>query len=289
MKAPNIRNTTYWSDKRLLICVLGLGTVGLPTAEYIRDKGLEVFGYDINEEAVRRAEQQGIPASFEWKKVPEADVYVICVSTWNANGKPDLSPVFNISKKISSRTDKDNLVSIESTLIPGTSRRIYNSIFHENVKLIHVPHRYWAEDPVKHGVRQLRVIGGVNQDSLDSGKEFYKNLLDIPLYEVPSIEVSEICKISENVYRYVQIVFAEELRMICEDLALDFKEVQRACNTKWNIEILDAREGIRGKCLPKDTHLLASLSRHNTLLRASKRVDKQYREWLKKVARALEE
>jgi len=273
----------------MLICVLGLGTIGLPTAEYIREKGLRVFGYDINQEAVRRAKLQGIPASLEWKEVPEADTYVICVSTWNSNGKPDLSPVFNISKKISSRTDKDNLVSIESTVVPGTSRRIYNSIFHENVKLIHVPHRYWTEDPVKHGVRQLRVIGGVNQDSLDAGKEFYKNLLDIPLYEVPSIEVSEICKISENAYRHVQIAFAEELRMICEDLALDFKEVQKACNTKWNIEISDAREGIGGTCLPKDTHLLASLSQHNTLSRASKRVDKQYRQWLKSRESGLEE
>jgi len=265
----------------MVICVLGLGTIGLPTAEYIRVKGLEVFGYDINQEAVRRAKLQGIPASFEWKDIPEANTYVICVSTWDSNGKPDLSPVFNISRKISSRIDKDDLVSIESTVIPGTSRRIYNSIFLENVKLVHVPHRYWDQDPVEHGVRQLRVIGGVNQDSLDSGKEFYKNLLDIPIYEAPSIEVSEICKIAENAYRHVQISFAEELRMICEDLALDFKEVRNACNTKWNIEIMDAREGIAGKCLPKDLHLLTSLSQNSTLLRASKRVDRQYREWLK--------
>jgi len=269
----------------MFICVLGLGTIGLPTAEYIKEKGLEVFGYDINQGAVRRAKQQGIPAFLEWREVPEADVYVICVSTWNTEGKPDLRPVFNISKRISSRTDKDDLVSIESTVIPGTSRRIYNSVFRENIKLIHVPHRYWVEDPVKHGVRQLRVIGGINQDSLDSGKEFYENLLGIPLYEVPSIEVSEICKISENAYRHVQLAFAEELRMICEDLALDFKEVQKACNTKWNIEILDARDGIGGKCLPKDIHHLASLSKHNTLLKASERVDKLYREWLRRSTR----
>jgi len=266
----------------MFVCVLGLGTIGLPTAEYIRDKGLNVFGYDINQEAIRRAKQKGIPASSEWKDVPEADAYIICVSTWNSTGKPDLSPVFKISKKISSRTSKENLVSIESTVVPGTSRRIYDSIFHGNVKLVHVPHRYWSEDPLNHGVRQLRVIGGVNKESLDSGRELYKNFLDIPLYEVPSIEISEICKISENAYRYVQIAFAEELRMICEDLELDFKKVREACNTKWNIEILDARDGICGKCLPKDIHLLASLSKYNTLLRASKKVDKQYREWLKK-------
>ena len=266
----------------MLICVVGLGEIGLSTAKYSRDKGLKVYGYDINEDAAKRANQQGIHAFSEWQKVPEADVYVICVSTWNASGQPDLSAVFEISKKISSRTSKHSLVSIESTILPGTSKKIYNSIFHGDVKLVHVPHRYWADDPVSHGVRQRRVIGAVNQDSLESGKEFYGNLLDIPLHEVSSIEESEMCKISENAYRYVQIAFAEELKMICEDLALDFEEVREACNTKWNTEILDAREGIQGKCLPKDRDSLSSLSGHNTLLEASKKVDEQYREWLRK-------
>jgi UDP-N-acetyl-D-mannosaminuronic acid dehydrogenase len=264
----------------MLMCVLGLGEIGLSTAKHSRDRGLKVFGYDINEGVAKRANQQGISAFFEWEKVPKVDVFVICVSTWNAGEQPDLSAVFDISKKISSRTDKDSLVSIESTIVPGVSRKIYNSIFHGDVKLVHVPHRYWAEDPVAHGVRQLRVIGAVNQDSLESGKEFYGNLLDIPLHEVSSIEESEMCKMSENAYRYVQIAFAEELKMICEDLALDFEKVREACNTKWNTEILDAREGIQGKCLPKDRHSLASLSKHNTLLEASKKVDEQYREWL---------
>jgi nucleotide sugar dehydrogenase len=266
----------------MLICILGLGEIGLSTAKYSRDKGLKVVGYDISEGAAKRANQEGINAFSEWQKVPEVDVYVICVSTWNTSGQHDLSPVFDISKKISSRTNKESLVSIESTIVPGASRKIYNLIFHRNVKLVHVPHRYWAEDPVNHGVRQRRVIGAVNQDSMESGEKFYRDLLELPLHKVSSIEESEMCKISENAYRYVQIAFAEELKLICEDLALNFEEVREACNTKWNTEILEAREGIQGKCLPTDRHSLASLSEHNTLLEAAKRVDEQYREWLRK-------
>jgi nucleotide sugar dehydrogenase len=269
----------------MLICVLGLGEIGLSTAKYIRDKGLKVFGYDISEEAAKRANQQGIHAFSEWQQVPEADVYVICVSTWNASGQHDLTPVFDISKKISSKTNKESLVSIESTMVPGASRKIYNLIFHKNVKLVHVPHRYWAENPIKHGVKQQRVVGAVNQDSLDSGEKFYRDLLDIPVHKVSSIEEAEMCKVSENAYRYVQIAFAEELKMICEDLALNFEEVREACNTKWNTEILEAREGIRGKCLPTDLHSLASLSEYNTLLDAAKKVDGQYREWLRRSKR----
>jgi UDP-N-acetyl-D-mannosaminuronate dehydrogenase len=89
-----------------------------------------------------------------------------------------------------------------------------------------------------------------------------------------------MCKIVENAYRYVQIAFAEELRMMCEELGLDFNEVRRACNTKWNIEILEAREGILGHCLPKDIRYLISLTTYNTLLRSAIEVDKEYRNWL---------
>jgi len=79
----------------------------------------------------------------------------------------------------------------------------------------------------------------------------------------------------------VQIAFAEELKMICESLGLDFEEVRKACNPKWNIEILEARNGIGAHCLPKDIRYLASLSEHNTLLRSAMEVDIQYRKWLK--------
>lgn len=266
----------------MLICVLGLGEIGLSTAKYIRNRDLKIFGYDINEDAVKKASQNGIDASSEWEKVPDAEVYIVCVSTWNTIGQHDLSHVFSISEKVSSRANKETLVSIESTILPGVSRKIYSSIFKEDVKLVHVLHRFWAEDPVNYGVGQPRVIGAVNQISLESGEKFYRDLLDIPLHKVSSIEESEMCKISENAYRYVLISFAEELKMICHDLKIDFKEVQEACNTKWNTEILDARDGIGGKCLPTDRHSLATLTKHRTLLEAAKKVDEQYREWVRR-------
>jgi UDP-N-acetyl-D-mannosaminuronic acid dehydrogenase len=172
------------------------------------------------------------------------------------------------------------LVSIESTIVPGTSRKIYENIFNKSINLVHVPHRYWAGDPVKHGVRQLRVIGAVNQGSLEVGIKFYRDMLDIPLHVCSSIEVAEMCKIAENAYRYVQIAFAEELRMICETLGLSFNEVREACNTKWNVEILEARDGIGGHCLPKDIRYLSSLTIHNTLLKGAIKADEEYRKWL---------
>jgi UDP-N-acetyl-D-mannosaminuronate dehydrogenase len=96
LKIQNVLNSTVTSysngyDKRMLICVLGLGQIGLPVAEYIKEKGLSVIGYDIRQEAVNRAEQKGIPAFLEWDEAHEAEVYIVCVSTWNDDGKPNLT------------------------------------------------------------------------------------------------------------------------------------------------------------------------------------------------------
>lgn len=263
------------------VCVLGVGEIGCPTAKYILDKGLEVWGYDINPIAIERTKKQGIfRATSNWHEVPPVDIYVICVSTILKDYVPDLSPIFDVCKKISQKAQSSCLVSIESTIIPGTSKKIYEDIFGQNINLIHVPHRYWAEASTTHGVKQLRVIGAVNPESLNMGLKFYQDLLEIPLHAVPSIEIAEMCKIAENAYRFVQIAFAEELRMICEEIGLNFNEVLKACNTKWNIEIPEARDGIGGHCLPKDIGYLASLTVHKTLLESAMIVDRKYRGWL---------
>ncbi len=262
--------------------VVGLGEVGFPTAKYIINKSLNVWGYDIDLKAVNKTKKTGIQAASSWDEVPSMDVYLICVSTGFRDDVPDLSPIFNICEKIKEKNILSNcpLVSIESTILPGFSWRVFEDIFERDVRLVHAPHRYWVGQPIRHGVKQLRVIGGVDAESLKAGIKFYQDTLDIPLHVVSSIEVAEMSKIAENAYRYVQIAFAEELKMICEETGLRFDEVREACNTKWNIEILEARDGIGGHCLPKDTRYLASLTPYNMLLKSGLTVDKQYREWL---------
>lgn len=257
------------------VCVIGLGEVGLPTAVYIKKKGFEVWSYDVSDVAVERARRKGIRATNSLHKIPSIDTYVICVSTGLRNSRPDMSPVYDVCGKIAER-ESPHLVSIESTVVPGTCRKVHSEIFEKKVKLVHVPHRYWVEDPDRHGVQQMRAIGAVDDKSLDVGLRFYKDKLQIPLHVVSSIEVAEMGKVAENAYRYVQIAFAEELKMICDELGLDFDEVRNACNTKWNIEILEARDGIKGRCLPKDIRYLASLTKFNNLLKSAISADQLY-------------
>ena len=264
------------------VCVIGLGQIGFPVAQYIQAKGFDVYGYDINPATVENAGKTGkFKATSSWNEMPKADAYIICVTTGQINNAPDLSAVFEVSKKIAEKADSKSLVSIESTILPGTSKKIFEDIFKGKVKLVHAPHRFWADEPEKHGVNQLRVIGGVNQESLKDGLKFYHDQLGIPMHSVSTVEVAEMCKITENSHRYLQIAFAEDLKMMCERIGLSFEELRDACNTKWNVDIPEAREGIGRHCLPKDIRYVTSLT-PSILLSSAMDVDKKYREWLTK-------
>lgn len=254
------------------VCVIGLGTVGMPTALYIHNRGFKVYGYDVKPKSVGN-----LTTTANWQEIPnDIQVYVITVSTRWKGEKPDTSSVWNVCKMISERNDQA-LVCIESTVPVGTCKRIakeYALSF-----LVYVPHRYWAGNPKEHGVRQIRVIGAVNEEGLKRGLKFYRRL-DIPLHVCPTIEVAEMCKIAENAYRFVQIAFAEELRLICESHNISFEDVRKACNTKWNIEILEAKDGIKGSCLPKDTKYLRQLTKHSYILNGAIAADNFYRKFL---------
>ncbi len=189
-------------------------------------------------------------------------------------------PQFSTSaKKIADKATPKTLISIESTIVPGTSQKVFNETFRGKVHLVHVPHRYWADEPEKHGVNQLRVIGAVNAESLSEGVKLYTEAFGIPLHICPNVEVAEMCKITENSHRYLQIAFAEDLKMLCSKTGMDFDALRAAMNTKWNVDLPEARDGIGRHCLPKDIRYVTSLA-PSILLDAAMQVDSQYRDWL---------
>ena len=264
------------------VCVVGLGQIGLPVAQYASAKGLEVVGCDINAATVANVRKTGgFEATTSWADVPQMDVYIICVTTGQANERPDLSAVFDVCKKISEKASPSTLVSIESTIVPGTSRKIFEAIFNSKVKLVHAPHRYWADEPVKYGVNQKRVIGAVTPESLTAALNFYNDVFGILMHVCSSVEVAEMCKITENSHRYLQIAFAEELKMMCAQIGMSFDDLRVAMNTKWNVDLPDARDGIGRHCLPKDIRYVTSLA-SSAILDSAIEVDEKYREWLKK-------
>jgi len=254
---------------------MGLGNIGLPVALYVQQYFTNTIGFDISQLAVARAVQKGVKAS----TVPEpADVYVVCVNTFYRNKLPDMTAIESCCRQIST-LNKEAIVCFESTLAVGTAKKM--ALKHGLRYIAVCPHRWWDKDQENHGVRQLRVIGAYDQQTMQKAQEFY-NKLNIPLHKVSTLEIAEATKIAENAHRYIEIAFVEELKLIANKNGLNFDEWREAINTKWNVNLLEARDGIGKECLPKDTAFLASLSPDPTLLTGAMQTNEKYIQFFNK-------
>lgn len=324
------------------VVIIGLGQLGLPVARYVQEHGFDTYGYDINEKAMQSAQSKyGIkPAS----KFNDFDVLIICVSTHRPDDmfSPQTESLMSVVEKISREAKTGALISIESTIPKGTSKKVFEKLDHR-LHVVHAPHRWYALEEDVHGVNQLRIIGGVSSCCLQHGLQFYdgnlsviststsipvsnnnmninnnlKNMpeevkeekeaeinnelsidnvdtginsndgfhkkLGIPMHPVSSVEVAELTKIIENAHRYLQIAFAEELYLYCKANNISFAELRGSLNTKWNVEILEPRDGIGGHCLPKDTKMFINSSNtiRSKILQAAVEIDEDYREYMK--------
>ncbi len=315
------------------VLVIGLGQLGLPVAKYVLDKGFDVYGYDINNETMIRAKKKiGIKTTTSFKNF---DIYIICIATHNPSDiySPQIDGLFSLIKKISLEAKNGSLVSIESTIPQGASKKVFELLEHR-LHVVHAPHRWYSLDQQNYGVNQLRVIGGVNPCCLKLGLDFYNgnskckssrisndedillyynelennnicadnsqlnlindsfysqdNIIDsknnrsleIPMHAVSSVEIAELTKIIENSHRYLQIAFAEELYLYCQANNILFSDLRDALNTKWNVEILEPRDGIGGHCLPKDTRMFLNSSKMKSkILQSAIEVDSLYRDF----------
>jgi nucleotide sugar dehydrogenase len=263
------------------VCVLGLGAVGGPTARYFAGQGIETYGCDLNPEAVARCDGALDRVATSLADLPLADLYIVAVDTGFRGEEPVTTNLFSACRAVHDR-GVPMLVSIESTVPIGTCERIHREIFDRSQALVHIPHRWWAEDEANHGVRQIRVVGGVDEASVRLAVEFYGRA-GIPLVTVEEIRIAELTKAAENTDRYLKIAYAELLKMICEDNGMDFEELRRAMNTKWNVQVLEARDGIGGTCLPKDIlYVKAASAARCHLLDGARSVDELYRKTLEK-------
>ena len=286
------------------VLIVGLGQLGLPVAKYVKERGFDTYGYDISTKAMERAEKiEGIKKAANFS---EFDIYILCVSTHKPEDmfSPQIDGLLSITDRISRDAKNGALVSIESTIPKGTSNKAFELLNHR-LHVVHAPHRWYALEEKEHGVNQLRVIGGVCNCCLKLGVQFYDGnsvgygekggvedssfsslssisspkSLGIPMHPVTEIEIAEVTKVIENAHRYLQIAFAEELYLYCQANNINFPELRDALNTKWNVNILEPREGIGGHCLPKDTKMFlqSSKSIRSRIVIAATEVDKDYR------------
>ena len=311
------------------VLIIGLGQLGLPVARYVTEKGFDTYGYDISHQAIERAEKTA--AVKKATNFGEFDVYILCLSTHKPDDmfSPQIDGLLSIVEKISREAKDGALVSIESTIPKGTSKKVFEMLSHR-LHVVHAPHRWYALEEKVHGVNQLRVIGGVCNCCLKIGMQFYdvgnnditntstaitnpitsnsidgnnnnyddnngnenknkQKSLGIPMHPVSEVEIAETTKIVENAHRYLQIAFAEDLYLYCQANNINFSELRDALNSKWNVNILEPREGIGGHCLPKDTKMFLQSSNrsNNKILTAAMDVDEDYKGFRAKLEKQI--
>ena len=303
------------------VIVIGLGQLGLPVAKFINEQeGFDVYGYDISSKAMDRAHTTaGIKKATNFSDF-DVYILCVSTHKPGDMFSPQIEGLFSIVDKISKEAKNGALVSIESTIPKGTSQKVFEMLNHR-LHVAHAPHRWYALEEQEHGVNQVRVIGGVCDCCLKVAMYFYdgrsKNMnnssssssssntnintnetrsknnksengngnknksLGIPMHPVSDIEIAELAKIVENADRYLQIAFAEDLYLYCQANNINFPELRDAINTKWNVHILEPREGIGGHCLPKDTKMFlqSSKSIKSKILQAAIEVDQDYRRY----------
>ena len=273
------------------VLIIGLGQIGFAVASYIKKQEVyDVYGYDISPAARDRAELKiGIKNAADFTGF---DIYMVCISTHNRDDMftPDTSGLITVANKLSQEGKEGALVVIESTVPQGTSKEFCETVGHK-LHVVHAPHRWYGVEENDHGVNQPRVIGGVHDCCLKLGMEFFSgtdsvngnpktyNGLGVPMMPLSKIELAELTKIIENSHRYLQIAFAEELFLYCQASGVDFWELRKALNTKWNVNILEPREGIGGHCLPKDTKMFLNSSNlvRSKIISAAIEADEEYK------------
>jgi UDP-N-acetyl-D-mannosaminuronate dehydrogenase len=250
------------------IAVIGLGIIGIEVFKEIQKKinGDEILGVEIDSDKVKNYKAQGL--NVIQKIDTSQDVYVICVYT--------TEQVKNVINSLD--YSRKPLVSIESTIKPGTYKELVDFVVNKNKSnLLLFPHRLNSNDPEHHIFNQKRLIAGATEKCLERGIKFYSRFMSKDLFVITSPEYAELCKPLENAIRFVEIATAEEIKIFCDEKKLDFNEVMKCVNSKWNMNLKEARDGIEGKCLPKDSSIINDFFKKNLIFNSAIKLDKRYK------------
>lgn len=284
------------------IAVLGLGYIGLPTSAAIAMRGVLVKGVDVNPATVEAINLGQVPivepdldvavagahargflvASTE---VPEADAYIIAVPTPFATGKqPDLSYVKAAAEAIAPRLRGGEVVILESTSPPGTTRQVSKWIAdlrpdlkmpHDapdspDVYVAHCPERVLPGRIMIELVSNDRVVGGLTPECARAAAEVYALFCRGEILFTDA-ESAEMAKLVENSFRDVNIAFANELAGICEELGLDAWEIIRLANRHPRVNVLTPGPGVGGHCIAVDPWFIVAAAPHRSRLIATAR------------------
>lgn len=274
------------SSKNAVVCVIGLGYVGVPLAVASAQAGFNVLGVDVDESKVEQVNrgvcyvedkysEELLPSLVSSgkikayaklsKAVPQSDVAIVCVPTPLKKDKdPDLSFLKSVAKSLAGQLTDYKLIVVESTSYPGTTKDVFRPLLERGGKtagkdfgLVYSPERIDYGN-ASFGVRSIpKVVGGIDEESTRLGAAFYNAILQAKIVTVSGPSVAEATKMLENVFRYVNIALVNELAMLHEKLGVDFIEAIDAAATKpFGFMAHYPGPGVGGHCIPKDPFYL---------------------------------
>lgn len=262
-------------------CFMGLGYIGLPTAIIAAQHGIKIIGVDINPKVVDMTNQgklhiiepgmqellQEVVADSRLKAstIPEeSDAYFIVVPTpFKGDHEPDISYVEAASRTVIPFLKEGDLFVIESTSPVGTTDKIQNIIFtlrpelKDKIYIAYCPERVLPGNVIYELIHNDRVIGGMNDDSTDKAIDFYSRFVQGNLHRT-NCKTAEMCKLTENSSRDVQIAFANELSLICDKADINVWELINLANKHPRVNILQPGCGVGGHCIAVDPYFITA-------------------------------
>ena len=266
------------------VAVVGLGYVGIPLALGFADAGCRVLGYDADEGRLLELQQGHSPLAHlpsdrlkksigsgrleftrELDRLSEAEAVIICVPTpLRKHHDPDLSHILDAGTQVAPHLRRGMLVSLESSTYPGTTREELRAVLEKgsglkagtDFALVFSPER---EDPGNHQSvlgEMPKVIGGLTPDCLERGKELYGRVIK-HLVPVKDCDTAEAVKLTENIFRFINIALVNELKRVYSTMGIDIWEVIEAAKTKpFGFMPFYPGPGVGGHCIPIDPYYL---------------------------------
>ena len=284
-------------------CFIGLGYIGLPTAIVAANSGIEIVGVDLNPTIVEHTNsgrshivEAGLKELLRdavrshkliARETPvKADAFFVLVPTPINNRKmPDISFVEAATRSVIPLLEPGNLFVIESTVPVGTTEQMAEMIYQERPELrdriyiAYCPERMIPGNAVYELTHNDRVIGGINEASADQAARFYSSFVKGQL-RTTNARTAEICKLVENSFRDVQIAFANEISIICQNVGIDVNTLINLANLHPRVNILTPGCGVGGHCIAVDPYFLISNFPDETgLLQQARKVNTNKTRW----------
>lgn len=284
-------------------CFIGLGYIGLPTAIIAAKHGLQVAGTDINPDIVAATNEgrlhivepemdcmlkevvaNGLLKAYATPQL--SDAYFIVVPTpFKGNHEPDISYVESATLSVLPLLKDGDLFVIESTSPVGTTEKMRDLIWSkrpelkDRIYMAYCPERVLPGNVAHELIHNDRVIGGISPESTEKAKEFYSQFVQGELHSTDS-RTAEMCKLTENASRDVQIAFANELSLVCAKAGINVWELVALANRHPRVNILQPGCGVGGHCIAVDPYFITSAFPAESKLMAQARETNNFKaEW----------